>query len=113
VRFWTSLAALALITTACQKELGELCKEDKECESEACSVLGFPGASDKKVCAGAPPCEDGGVEYLGDCLRRCTVTADCLEGTACYPHLGGCFPACERDDQCGNNTCSQPGEVCD
>lgn len=112
MRLWTVLAALVL-TTGCQKGLGELCKEDKECESEACSGLGYPGAREKKMCVGAPPCGDEGIAYSGFCLRRCAVTADCPDGTACDGQLGGCFPACERDDQCGNNTCSQPGEVCD
>ncbi|MBK8261896.1 MAG: hypothetical protein IPK80_11245 [Nannocystis sp.] len=112
MRTWIAFASLVLIA-GCQKELGELCAEDKECGSGECAVIGYPGASGKGMCVTSPPCGGDGVEYIGLCLRACTVTADCPEGSACDGPVGGCFPACERDDQCGNNTCSRPGEVCD
>jgi hypothetical protein len=53
VRTWIAFASLVLIA-GCQKELGELCAEDKECGSGECAVIGYPGASGKGMCVTSP-----------------------------------------------------------
>lgn len=114
-----SLAALALLlaASACgRKDIGELCREADECESEDCTVLGYPGADGKKQCSGpcGGGCPAGAVCIAGtDCARACKADSDCPDGTACHATFGACFAACESDDQCGTDMCPMPGGLCE
>ncbi|HRI06329.1 MAG TPA: hypothetical protein PKW35_00865 [Nannocystaceae bacterium] len=109
------LAALALAGCA-RKEIGELCKDDDECETKDCVVLGFPGAEGASQCSSpcGDGCPDGSVCIAGtDCARACGSNTDCPDDTACHPSLGACFVACTSDDQCGNNACSGASRLCE
>jgi hypothetical protein len=70
------LLALLPLVTACKKELGELCSDGSECETELCRVV--PPGSDAKICALDSPCPDA-VDIDGECIRPCS--AGCPEGT--------------------------------
>jgi len=105
------LGALLLITTSCGgKDVGELCQEDSDCESDSCRYASSPAARGSLQCTQScdESCPDGSVCVDGSCKRECSsVGSDaCAEGTACYPTLGACFATCSDDSECGNNTCS-------
>lgn len=100
------LLALLPLLFACKKELGELCSDGSDCETDECRPV-TPGASDVNICAAYPPCIGDAVDIDGDCIRPCS--AGCPEGTVCHPLVQGCLAACERDDQCRNNTCTAEG----
>ena len=108
------LAPLLVLAPACHKEIGELCKDDSECEFE-CYVASFPGAARTictKPCDNDADCPAGTNCHLQlNCARDCKTDADCLDGTACDGTR--CLPICQSDDQCGNNGCSMPGSLCD
>lgn len=114
-----SIATLLLLLAApaCgRKEIGELCKDADECESDDCAVLGYPGAEGKKQCSGpcGGGCPSGAVCIAGtDCARACKADSDCPDGTACHATFGACFAACESDDQCGTDMCPMPGGLCE
>ena len=107
------LAALALAGCA-RKEIGELCKDDDECEFE-CKLAVSLGARREicaKPCTDDADCPSGTNCHVGVyCVRDCQTDADCFEGTACDG--ARCLPVCQSDDQCGNNGCSMPGRLCD
>jgi hypothetical protein len=103
------LLALLPFVTACKKELGELCSDGSECETDKCRVV-TPGA-DVKICAATPPCPDDAIDIGGNCIRACS--AGCTEGTVCHPFYDGCLAACERDDQCPNATCTLTTGLCE
>lgn len=94
------LLALLPLVTACKKELGELCSDGSECETEICRDV--PPGSVVKICALSQPCPDDTID-IGECLRPCSE--GCPEGTYCEPFYDGCLASCERDDQCRNGVC--------
>jgi hypothetical protein len=79
------LLALLPLVTACKKELGELCSDGSECETEICRDVP-PGSSVTKICAASQPCPDDAIN-IGECLRPCSE--GCPEGTYCDPVLRG------------------------
>jgi hypothetical protein len=95
------LLALIPLIAACKKELGELCSDGSECETELCRAV--PPGSDVKICAVNAPCPDA-VDIGGECIRPCSE--GCAEGTFCEPFYDGCLASCERDDQCRNGVCT-------
>ncbi|MBK8259829.1 MAG: hypothetical protein IPK80_00605 [Nannocystis sp.] len=96
------LLALLPFVAACKKELGELCKDSSECESEECRPV--PPGAEVDICAIGPPCPADAVDIGGVCIRACS--AGCPEGTFCEPFYDGCLASCERDDQCRNGVCT-------
>jgi hypothetical protein len=108
MRIFATVLTLALLS-GCQKELGELCSDDSECKSNDCAPVS-PGAKDVSICVSSVPCDDDAVSLGGTCLRPCS--AGCADGTVCLPLVGGCFAACERDDQCTNAVCG-PSRLCE
>ena len=113
----TSALLLAAALIACnRKEIGELCKDADECESQDCTPLGYPSADGKKQCSSAcaAGCPAGSVCIAAtDCAQACKADSDCPEGTACHPTFGACFAACQTDDQCVNSACPVPGKLCE
>ncbi|MBK8263582.1 MAG: hypothetical protein IPK80_19870 [Nannocystis sp.] len=103
------LLALLPFVTACKKELGELCSDGSECETEECRVV-TPGA-EVKICAMYGPCPEGTVDIGSECIRSCSV--GCSDGTVCHPFYEGCLAACTGEDQCRNNTCTLATGLCE
>jgi hypothetical protein len=103
------LLALLPLVTACKKELGELCDDGSECETEICRDV-LPGSSVTKICALSQPCPDDTVD-IGECLRPCGE--GCPEGTVCHPFHQGCVAACTGEGQCRNNMCTIATGLCE
>jgi hypothetical protein len=103
------LLALISLVTACKKELGELCSDGSECESERCRPV--PPGAEVDICAASPPCPADAINIDGDCIRPCS--SGCPEGTVCHPLVQGCLAACERDAQCPNATCTLTTGLCE
>jgi hypothetical protein len=110
VKTFALLLALFPLATACNKELGELCSENSDCETDVCRPV-TPGASDVNICTASPPCGDEAVDIDGDCIRPCS--AGCPDGTVCHPLAQGCLAACTGTGQCRNNACNLATGLCE
>lgn len=109
MRTFVLLLALLPLVTGCKKELGDLCSDGSECETEICRDVP-PGSSVTKICAADPPCPDDAIN-IGECLRPCSE--GCAEGTICDPVFKGCVAACTGEGQCRNNTCTLATGLCE
>lgn len=103
------LLALLPLVTACKKELGELCSDGSECESEECRVVAAGAEVD--ICTSIPPCPGDAIDIGGSCIRPCSE--GCAEGTICDPFFKGCVAACTGEGQCRNNTCNLATGFCE
>lgn len=101
---------VALLAVACKKELGDLCDDSSECESEVCYAVSPLGASHKKICVTSPPCPTDAKD-IGECFRVCS--AGCFEGTVCHPGFQVCVAPCDGEGQCRNNTYNLITGICE
>ena len=111
--FLVALTSVLFLGCA-KKEIGEPCKDARECEFEWC-LSATSGNSKRRICTNVcdsdADCPDGGTCISATCEATCKSQDDCPPETLCRDGL--CLIECRSQDDCVNATCPAPGQVCE